>query len=33
VDVPPPTPVEKEKTSNFEEGDEDVGPTEEISLN
>jgi hypothetical protein len=34
VEVPPPPPVEKEKTGHVvEEGEEDVGETEEIALN
>lgn len=34
VEVPPPPPVEKEKTEHVvEEGEEDVGETEEIALN
>jgi len=34
VEVPPPPPVEKEKMSHvIEEGEEDVGETEEIALN
>lgn len=34
VEVPPPPPVEKEKTGHvIEEGEEDVGETEEIALN
>jgi hypothetical protein len=34
VEVPPPPPVEKEKSSHVvEDGDDDVGPTVEISLN
>lgn len=35
VEVPPPPPVEKERVQRMDslEGDEDVGPTEEISLN
>ena len=35
VEVPPPPPVEKEKvvSHSADDGEEDVGPTEEISLN
>lgn len=33
VEVPPPPPVEKEVSGISEEGEEDVGETEEISLN
>lgn len=34
VDVHPPTPLEKEKAGNVaDDVEEDVGPTEEISLN
>ena len=34
VEVPPPPPIEKERSpTNHEDGDEDVGETEEISLN
>lgn len=34
VEVPPPPPIEKERSpTNHDDGDDDVGETEEISLN
>jgi hypothetical protein len=34
VEVPPPPPIEKERSPiNHDDGDDDVGETEEISLN
>ena len=34
VEVPPPPPIEKERSpTNHDDGEEDVGETEEISLN
>jgi chitin biosynthesis protein CHS5 len=34
IEVHPPPPIEKEKAGNVaDDGEEDVGPTEEISLN
>jgi len=34
VEMPPPPPVEKERSpTNHDDGDDDVGETEEISLN